>query len=206
LALREARFLSWEDDTSKALVVIGTTLTPFSHSLLSFHNVNFSLCSYLFLPFYDVSYVCTPTGDEVPHVPSYTTENINWWEELDCLVNMGVKISYSSVSRFLTPPTFPQPFVLPLSPSFSSFSSLFFSFDFAKVYGVRALNSTHAIPFYQELSEKSGTVSITFKSFHVCILRTSPLPSSLRLYFLPLPLHFCGSEEIIKRRRERIEN
>lgn len=54
LALREARFFSWEDDTSKALVII---------------------------------------GDEVPHEPSYTTEKINWWEELDCLVNMGVKIS-----------------------------------------------------------------------------------------------------------------
>jgi len=87
LALKEARFLSWQDDTSKALVVI---------------------------------------GDEVPHAPSYTTERINWWEELDCLVNLGVK-----------------------------------------VYGVRALNSPHAIPFYQEMSEKSGTVSITFNSFHL---------------------------------------
>ncbi len=46
--------MSWEEDTSKALVMI---------------------------------------GDEVPHVPSYTTENINWWDELDCLINLGVKIS-----------------------------------------------------------------------------------------------------------------
>lgn len=57
-------------------------------------------------------------GDEVPHAPSYTTEKINWWEELDMLVGMGVK-----------------------------------------VYGVRALNSTHSIPFYDTLSERSGTVS-----------------------------------------------
>eukprot|EP00026_Physarum_polycephalum_P003625 Phypoly_transcript_03638.p1 GENE.Phypoly_transcript_03638~~Phypoly_transcript_03638.p1 ORF type:complete len:690 (+),score=148.68 Phypoly_transcript_03638:252-2321(+) len=89
LALKEARFFSWEDDTSKALVMI---------------------------------------GDEVPHPPSFTTENINWWEELDCLVNMGVK-----------------------------------------VYGVRALNSNHSIPFYQEMSERSGTVSITFNSFHLIV-------------------------------------
>jgi len=89
LALKEARFMSWEDDTSKALVMI---------------------------------------GDEVPHAPSYTSERINWWEELDCLVNMGVK-----------------------------------------VYGVRALNSVHAIPFYQEMSEKSGTVSINFNSFHLIV-------------------------------------
>jgi len=45
--------MSWQDDTSKALVII---------------------------------------GDEVPRQPSYTTERINWWEELDCLVNMGVKV------------------------------------------------------------------------------------------------------------------
>lgn len=57
LALREARFFSWDDDAAKALVVI---------------------------------------GDEVPHPPSYTTEKINWWEELDCLVNLGVKISFIS--------------------------------------------------------------------------------------------------------------
>jgi len=31
-------------------------------------------------------------GDEVPHPPSYTTEKINWWEELDELAEMGVKI------------------------------------------------------------------------------------------------------------------
>jgi small GTP-binding protein len=89
LALREARFFSWEDDTSKALVMI---------------------------------------GDEVPHPPSFTTERINWWEELDCLVNMGVK-----------------------------------------VYGVRALSSNHSIPFYKEMSEKSGTVSINFNSFHLIV-------------------------------------
>jgi len=51
-------------------------------------------------------------GDEVPHPPSYTTSKINWFDELDALSDMGVKI-----------------------------------------YGVRALNSVHSAPFYEELSE-----------------------------------------------------
>eukprot|EP01102_Stenamoeba_stenopodia_P011325 TRINITY_DN3468_c0_g1_i1.p1 TRINITY_DN3468_c0_g1~~TRINITY_DN3468_c0_g1_i1.p1 ORF type:complete len:716 (+),score=182.00 TRINITY_DN3468_c0_g1_i1:90-2237(+) len=88
-ALQTANELSWSDDASKALVVI---------------------------------------GDEVPHPPSYTTENINWFDELDRLVAKGVK-----------------------------------------VYGVRALNCTYAIPFYQELSERSGTVSITFQNFNLIV-------------------------------------
>lgn len=46
---------------------------------------------------------------------------------------------------------------------------LFLFFDATYVYGVRALNSRHAIPFYQEMSEKSGTVSITFQSFHLIV-------------------------------------
>jgi Ras-related C3 botulinum toxin substrate 1 len=90
LALQEARKnISWREDTSKALVMI---------------------------------------GDEVPHTPSYTTEKINWWDELDHLVRMGVKI-----------------------------------------YGVRALNSNHSIPFYEELSERSGAVSIKFNSFKLIV-------------------------------------
>jgi len=67
-------------------------------------------------------------GDEVPHEPSYTKEKINWWEELDQLIDMGVKI-----------------------------------------YGVRALNSDHAKYFYEELSERSGAVSIRFQSFQLIV-------------------------------------
>jgi len=67
-------------------------------------------------------------GDEVPHCPSYTTSKINWFDEVDRLVEMGVKI-----------------------------------------YGVRALHCTHAIPFYEELSERSGAVSINFNSFKLIV-------------------------------------
>jgi len=67
-------------------------------------------------------------GDEVPHCPSYTTSKINWFDEVDKLVEMGVKI-----------------------------------------YGVRALNCSHAIPFYEELSERSGAVSINFQSFKLIV-------------------------------------
>jgi len=67
-------------------------------------------------------------GDEVPHPPSYTTEKINWFDEVETLSNMGVKI-----------------------------------------YGVRALNCTYAIPFYEELSERTGAVSITFNSFQLIV-------------------------------------
>jgi len=63
-------------------------------------------------------------GDDVPHPPSYTTEEINWWDEMYNLIDMGVKI-----------------------------------------YGVRADHGCNSVAFYQELSECSGTVSITFKSF-----------------------------------------
>lgn len=31
-------------------------------------------------------------GDEAPHPPSYTTENIDWKQELDMLADMGVKV------------------------------------------------------------------------------------------------------------------
>ncbi len=33
------------------------------------------------------------SGDEVPHPPSYTSERINWWNELDALIKMGIKVS-----------------------------------------------------------------------------------------------------------------
>jgi hypothetical protein len=38
-----------------------------------------------------------------------------------------------------------------------------------KIYGVRALNSTHAIPFYEEMSERTGTVSIKFNNFKLIV-------------------------------------
>jgi hypothetical protein len=38
-----------------------------------------------------------------------------------------------------------------------------------KIYGVKALNSTHSIPFYEELSERSGAVSINFNSFKLIV-------------------------------------
>jgi len=67
-------------------------------------------------------------GDEVPHCPSYTTSKISWFDEVDRLVELGVKI-----------------------------------------YGVRALSCTYAIPFYEELSERSGAVSINFQSFKLIV-------------------------------------
>jgi len=67
-------------------------------------------------------------GDEVPHPPSYTTEKINWKDEVSLLSEMGVKI-----------------------------------------YGIRALNCSHAIPFYEEISERTGTVSINFKNFKLIV-------------------------------------
>jgi len=67
-------------------------------------------------------------GDEVPHPPSYTTEHINWFDELDDLATQGVK-----------------------------------------VYGVRALNSNHSIPFYEEMAERTGAISIHFSSFHLIV-------------------------------------
>ena len=36
-----------------------------------------------------------------------------------------------------------------------------------KIYGVRALHQTHAIPFYEEMAERTGGVSINFNSFQV---------------------------------------
>lgn len=81
----------------------------------------------------DYSKALVMIGDEVPHCPSYTTEKINWWDEVDKLVDLGVKI-----------------------------------------YGVRALHNNHAIPFYEELSERSGAISINFQSFRVLTtLRTT---------------------------------
>jgi len=76
----------------------------------------------------DCSKALVMIGDEVPHCPSYTTSLINWFDEVDKLVEMGVKI-----------------------------------------YGVRALNCNYAIPFYEELSERSGAVSINFKSFKLIV-------------------------------------
>jgi len=67
-------------------------------------------------------------GDEVPHPPSYTTEKINWFDELDDLASKDIK-----------------------------------------VYGVRALNSSHSIPFYEEMAERTGAISIHFSSFHLIV-------------------------------------
>jgi hypothetical protein len=38
-----------------------------------------------------------------------------------------------------------------------------------KIYGVRALNCSYASPFYEEMSERTGTVSITFQSFKLIV-------------------------------------
>jgi len=87
LVLRDAYNLSWREDSSKALVVI---------------------------------------GDDVPHPPSFTDQRINWFDCLDRLIEKKIK-----------------------------------------VYGVRALNEVHAIPFYEELSSRSGAVSIHFNNFNL---------------------------------------
>eukprot|EP01113_Clastostelium_recurvatum_P000510 TRINITY_DN10233_c0_g3_i1.p1 TRINITY_DN10233_c0_g3~~TRINITY_DN10233_c0_g3_i1.p1 ORF type:complete len:405 (+),score=99.60 TRINITY_DN10233_c0_g3_i1:78-1292(+) len=67
-------------------------------------------------------------GDCEPHPPSYTTLRINWWDELDALIDLGVK-----------------------------------------VYGVQAFTNENSRPFYEELSERSGTVSIQFNHFHLIV-------------------------------------
>ena len=67
-------------------------------------------------------------GDETPHPPSFTNLKINWFEELDYLAEMDVK-----------------------------------------VYGVRALNCDHAIPFYEEMAERTGALSINFNNFHLIV-------------------------------------
>jgi len=67
-------------------------------------------------------------GDEVPHPPSYTTEKINWWEELEKLSEKGVKI-----------------------------------------YGVRALSNEYAKAFYEELSARTGAISIHFNNFNLIV-------------------------------------
>lgn len=38
-----------------------------------------------------------------------------------------------------------------------------------KIYGIRALSSTHAIPFYEEISERTGGVSIQFTHFPLIV-------------------------------------
>jgi len=67
-------------------------------------------------------------GDDVPHPPSFTTEKISWFEEVDALSEKGVKI-----------------------------------------YGVRALNVNEDIPFYEELSSRTGAVSINFNDFNLIV-------------------------------------
>ena len=32
-------------------------------------------------------------GDDIPHVPSYTDQRVNWHDELDVLKGLGVKVS-----------------------------------------------------------------------------------------------------------------
>jgi len=67
-------------------------------------------------------------GDAVPHPPSFTTEAINWFDELDHLAAKEVK-----------------------------------------VYGVRALDQRVSIPFYEEMAERTGAISIQFSSFHLIV-------------------------------------
>jgi len=76
----------------------------------------------------DYSKALVIIGDDIPHPPSYTTKKINWFNEVDALASMGVK-----------------------------------------VYGVRALNNSYAIPFYETISERSGAISISFKNFHLIV-------------------------------------
>ena len=63
-------------------------------------------------------------GGSEPHPPSYTTEGINWFDELERLASKDIK-----------------------------------------VYGVRALDRKEVIPFYEEMAERTGAVSIQFSSF-----------------------------------------
>lgn len=85
-----------------------------------------AVCEISWTPGYSKALVMI--GDEVPHPPSYTTEKINWFEELDKLAEMDVK-----------------------------------------VYGVRALNSVHSIPFMKKWLLEAGAISIHFSNFHLIV-------------------------------------
>lgn len=85
LVLHEAQSLSWSDDASKSLVLI---------------------------------------GDDVPHPPAHNPQKLNWRQEVDTLANKGVM-----------------------------------------VYGVQALNRSHATLFYKELAEKSGGFHVNLDQF-----------------------------------------
>lgn len=85
LVLHEAQSLSWSDDASKSLVLI---------------------------------------GDDVPHPPAHNPQKLNWRQEVDTLADKGVM-----------------------------------------VYGVQALNRSHATLFYKELAEKSGGFHVNLDQF-----------------------------------------
>lgn len=85
LVLHEAQSLSWSDNASKSLVLI---------------------------------------GDDVPHPPAHNPQKLNWRQEVDTLANKGVM-----------------------------------------VYGVQALNRSHATLFYKELAEKSGGFHVNLDQF-----------------------------------------
>jgi len=84
-------------------------------------NINFSWSD-------DTSKALVLIGDEVPHPPSFTDQNINWLDELDKLVDKNIK-----------------------------------------VYGIRALQVERAKLFYEELSRRSGVVSIHFDNFNLIV-------------------------------------
>eukprot|EP00026_Physarum_polycephalum_P002390 Phypoly_transcript_02396.p1 GENE.Phypoly_transcript_02396~~Phypoly_transcript_02396.p1 ORF type:complete len:850 (+),score=217.57 Phypoly_transcript_02396:49-2598(+) len=65
-------------------------------------------------------------GAGVPHPPSYTKPHLNWWEELNCLVNLGVK-----------------------------------------VYGAWYEQYENSWPFYQEIAEKTGSISVQFENLQI---------------------------------------
>lgn len=63
-------------------------------------------------------------GDDIPHAPAQTPQQLNWRTELKQLINQGIT-----------------------------------------VYGVQALNRSHANLFYQELAEKSGGYRLSLDQF-----------------------------------------
>jgi hypothetical protein len=63
-------------------------------------------------------------GDDIPHAPAQTPQQLNWRNEIKKLAEMGIT-----------------------------------------VYGIQALNRSHATPFYKELAEKSGGFHLTLDQF-----------------------------------------
>jgi hypothetical protein len=124
--------VGWSENSAKALVVIGDEVRDRCNNPAEAKETEAEAEAVL-------------TNSKVPHEPWYTTECINWWDELAALRDMGVKVYgvraldnrharyFYEVLYFMVP----QPRVL--------------------------------LRFSQELSAQTGTVSIHFTSFDLIV-------------------------------------